>query len=216
MLKILHSELVSEWGSYWRKIDSISDSSPYARWLRAQRLKLLSDIFYRLPKRLSILDVGCGSGETLAFIKSLGFKNSIGIDYSADALEKCERNGLSIGKDVFLMDATKTTFEDRQFDIVHEEGVWEHFSDCRLMIKENVRVSDKFIFAFQPNHFSLMGAILKFGGLMFKETMRELKEYSYPLTYFTRILDSLNFKLILTKYTLLHEQAWLVYVRGTL
>lgn len=215
-MRILNSELASEWGLYWKKIDSISDSSPYARWLRVQRLKLLSDIFCRLPKHLSILDVGCGSGETLVFIKSLGFKNSIGIDYSIDALKKCEKNGLSIGKDVFLMDATKTTFEDRQFDIVHEEGVWEHFSDCVPMVKENVRISNKFIIAFQPNHFSLMGALLKFGGLMFRETMRELKEYSYPLIYFTQILDALDFNLILTKYTLLREQAWLVYTRGIL
>lgn len=210
---MLKSELSKEWGIYWRETDSIGDSSPYGRWLRNQRLRFLRDILCRIPKHLSILDVGCGSGETLAFIRSLGFKNSIGIDYSADALEKCEKNNLSVGKDVFLMDATGTTFKDKQFDIIHEEGVWEHFPDCRSMIKENVRISDKFIIAFQPNHLSFIGAILKFGGLMFRKTMRELKEYSYPFSYFTEVLNNLGFKLILTKYTLLHEQAWLIYER---
>lgn len=212
---MLKSELAEEWGAYWKKTNSISDSSPYGCWLRNQRFKLLKDILQKVPRHLSILDVGCGSGETLAFIKSLGFENAIGIDYSADALKRCKQNGLIIDEDVFLMDATDTVFKDRQIDIVHEEGVWEHFTDCRPIVKENTRICNKFIFAFQPNHFSFMGAVLKFGGLMFRKTMRELKEHSCLLSSFTKILNDCGFKLILTKYTLLREQAWLVYERET-
>lgn len=205
--------LRDKWNTYWSETKAIEESSPYASWLRSQRLCLLMLVLAPLSRDLSILDVGCGSGETLLFIRSLGFKNSIGIDYSEDALKRCEENGLEIDKDIFLIDANNTAFNDRQFDIVHEEGVWEHFTDCRPIIKENARISNKFILACQPNHFSLMGAFLKFGGLVFRKTMRELKEYSFPLSYFTRILNDCNFKLISTRYTLLREQAWLVYRR---
>ena len=67
--------------------------------------RILSEI--NLPKNARILDMGCGVGETLLGFRELGFKNSIGIDASMSALKICEKRGLKINKDVFIMDALK-------------------------------------------------------------------------------------------------------------
>lgn len=205
--------LVEKWDEYWLKTESLEDSSPYARWLRNQRLSLSKENLSSFSHDLSLLDVGCGSGASLVFLREIGFKNSVGIDYSKNALIRCEEKGLKISKDVFLMDAKETTFPDKSFDIVFQEGLWEHFKDCRPLIQEASRLSRNYIITMQPNHFSPMGFVLKVGGLLFRKTMRELKEYSYPLSYFTKILNDYDFKLISINYTLLHEQAWLLYRR---
>ena len=204
------SKMQSKWDVYWRNTRSLEDTSPYAKWLRCQRLQILSKILSNVPRDFSVLDVGCGSGESLLFMRKLGFLNSIGIDFSTESIKLCIKNGLVEGKDVYRMDAEHTNFADKSFDIVHEEGVWEHFSDCRNIIRENARICNVAIFALQPNHFSPIGAALKFGGLLFRKSMRE---YSYFLSYYTKILDGLGFELLTTKYTLFREQAWLIYGR---
>lgn len=202
------------WEKYWNEQESItSQSSPYGKWLRRQQLRILKDLLRKVPRYTSILDTGCGSGELLKYLRILGFNNSIGIDYSDEAMKRCEKNGFKIGRDVLQMDARVMTFPNRSFGMVIEEGVWEHFEDCRSFLLEAVRVADDSIYALQPNHFSLMGATLRNAGVLFSPTIRELKEYSYPLSYFIKFLEFYNFKLILKRYTLLKERAWLVFRR---
>lgn len=205
-----------KWNAFWQEFESIDKScSPYGEWLHRQRSDILRHIVSRFPSSFSVIDIGCGSGETLNFVRDLGFKNSIGIDISKSAIKRCVDNGLVEGKDVFVIDGKYVSFPDKSFDIVYEDGMLEHFKDWRPYLREIVRLSKNYILLMRPNHFSLAGAILRIGGLLFSKTLRELaREYSYPLSYFTQFLSFYDFKLVVAKYTLFHEQAWLVYKRN--
>jgi len=61
--------------------------------------------FYKglLPenKNTKILDVGCGTGQFLYFLKKSGYKNYYGIDISEEQIEFCKENA---SKNVFLTD----------------------------------------------------------------------------------------------------------------
>jgi len=70
-----------------------------------------------------VLDLGCGWGGLLNYIRSRG-ATGLGVTLSSAQLESCRRHGL----DVYLQDArevTRDSFGD--FDAVASLGAWEHF-----------------------------------------------------------------------------------------
>jgi cyclopropane-fatty-acyl-phospholipid synthase len=70
-----------------------------------------------------VLDLGCGWGPLLNFIRSRG-ADGVGVTLSSAQLEACKRNGL----DVHLKDARQVTGETfGPFDAVASLGAWEHF-----------------------------------------------------------------------------------------
>ena len=105
----------------------ISDSTPYGRWLRRQRFKTLREILREIPLDYWIIDVGCGSGDSLKLMRDLGFMNVVGIDISKSAIYRCIKKGFILGKDIHVMNAENTFFPNDSFDVVFSEGLWEHF-----------------------------------------------------------------------------------------
>jgi cyclopropane-fatty-acyl-phospholipid synthase len=70
-----------------------------------------------------VLDLGCGWGPLLNYIRSKG-ANGVGVTLSSAQLEACKRNGL----DVHLKDARQVTKETfGPFDAVASLGAFEHF-----------------------------------------------------------------------------------------
>src|SRR5207237_6761030 len=71
-----------------------------------------------------ILDLGCGWGALLNFIRNLG-GTGIGVTLSAAQAAACRRHGL----DVQLLDARRVSRESfGRFDAVASLGAFEHFS----------------------------------------------------------------------------------------
>ncbi len=61
-----------------------------------------------------VIDLCCGTGNQIVYLRKAGIENSIGIDISDNMLHQAWRNGL---KDVCLkMDASATTFHNDEFD----------------------------------------------------------------------------------------------------
>lgn len=61
-----------------------------------------------------VIDLCCGTGNQITYLKEAGIKQVIGIDVSENMLHQARRNGL---KDVCLkMDATETSFDNNAFD----------------------------------------------------------------------------------------------------
>jgi SAM-dependent methyltransferase len=94
-----------------------------AEWVRED----MSLIFPGMPpsglvtKKSRILDIGCGNGNTLYFLKELGFNNLLGIDPYVTANIK-HPNGLKILK--------KSIHElDGQFDLIMFHHSFEHMRD---------------------------------------------------------------------------------------
>jgi len=203
---------LKDWNDEWKKVKNIEASaSPIGRWLRRQRLTHVKNILSTLDKSLSIVDMGCGAGSTLKVIRDLGFHNSKGIDFSPEAINRCEKAGFIKGIDVFEMDASKTSFKDRSIDIMFEEGLWEHFKDPTPFIEEAARITKKYMMLIQPNHYSLFGALLHWAWLIIGSG--GVIEYSFRMEYFIDMLESRNFDLIEKRTDKLNAQWVMLFKR---
>jgi len=63
-------------------------------WFEGRRklLRLLLD--RHLPERTArVLDVGCGTGHHLLFLKKLGYQDPAGMDFSPIAIDFCRKQG---------------------------------------------------------------------------------------------------------------------------
>jgi SAM-dependent methyltransferase len=94
---------------------------------------LLADV--RLDDSSRVLDVGCGTGVTLANFPH-GPALAVGCDYSAQALSFCQRRGL---RPLLRCDATRMPFAAGSFDLVLALDVVEHLDDDAGCIREMVR-----------------------------------------------------------------------------
>ena len=85
--------------------------------------------------RLSILDVGCGTGANLEMLAQFG--TAEGVDVSDDALEFCRRKGLKVQKGL----AETLPYDDDSFDLTTALDVIEHLDDDIAGLKEMHRVT---------------------------------------------------------------------------
>lgn len=202
------------WEQHWKDTKSVEDvASPIGKQLRKQRLKITLKMFKPLDKNMSVIDMGCGGGRTLQIIRMAGFKNSIGIDYSSEALSRCEKIGYKINEDVFLVDAKNTHYPDQHFDLTFSEGLWEHFTNPEPFMDEQIRITKTYLMIIQPDHYSFFGFLLKTAWDMFASKKGGVKEYSFKLSYFEKYLKDKGFKLISKKATCLNEQAVMLFRR---
>jgi 2-polyprenyl-3-methyl-5-hydroxy-6-metoxy-1,4-benzoquinol methylase len=85
-----------------------------------------ADISRYLPtdKSAAILDVGCGWGQCLWWLKSKGYENIVGIDVGVDQ----ESHGQSLGLNVIRVDDSKAFLENHksEFDVILMNHVIEH------------------------------------------------------------------------------------------
>lgn len=104
--------------------------------LNPMKLKALS--YLPSPPR-KILDVGCGSGLLTQLLMGRGY-DTIGIDISEKAIEKCREKGLlSYQQDL----SEELLFEDEVFDCVLMSEVIEHLVDPYFALREIHRVLKK-------------------------------------------------------------------------
>lgn len=114
----------------------------------------------------SVLDVGCGTGRALRYLKARQPQLQItGIEPSAEL--RAVGHAAGIGVDELVAgDATHLAFADNSFDIVCEFGVLHHLERPRLAVAEMLRVARIGIFISDDNHFaagSLLGRRVKRG-----------------------------------------------------
>jgi 2-polyprenyl-3-methyl-5-hydroxy-6-metoxy-1,4-benzoquinol methylase len=82
-----------------------------------------------------LLDVGCGSGERLERLQSLGWTVS-GIDFDAEAVRVARGKGL----DVYCGTIPGTSFPTNGFDAIIMNHVIEHLPDPVVVLKECERI----------------------------------------------------------------------------
>lgn len=105
-------------------------------WWWAGRQELIKDLL--LPENpKTILDIGCGTGETLSFLKTVFPKAKLyGVDVSNQAVKYTKDRGHSAK----VSDALRLPFPDGTFDAVLLLDVIEHIKDDAAVIKEAKRV----------------------------------------------------------------------------
>jgi len=100
-------------------------------WFKHLHNKVLKEIKNNsLSNTISILDAGCGTGGLLEKLKSEGYENVIGFDFSEDAVDFSRERGFNVTKLDILNCADH--FEESQFDIIISNDVWYQFDDNEL------------------------------------------------------------------------------------
>ena len=96
----------------------------------------------------SILDVGCGSGISLALSKVFNpERNYVGLEGNEESKPIWEKRGLHI----ITGDIYHLPFDDKSFDTVYSSHVLEHLENPKKAINETIRVARKRIIHSVPN-----------------------------------------------------------------
>jgi ubiquinone/menaquinone biosynthesis C-methylase UbiE len=103
-------------------------------WFVAKR-KFISIVLDKyLPQGGRMLDVGCGTGAVMEFLKSRG--EIEGVDMSEEALKYCRAKGLNVRQGL----ADKIDYPDETFDVVLALDVLEHLENDEAAINEIHRI----------------------------------------------------------------------------
>lgn len=86
--------------------------------------------FLPISKETRILDVGCGGGEFLWWLKELGYKNLSGIDISPEQVEAATKLGLKITLGDFR---TVLAGQKNQYEIIFARDLLEHFEPAQIL-----------------------------------------------------------------------------------
>lgn len=193
------------WDNVWKDFSGLNIFGKLMFINKGRAFEKVLKIF--IPKDFSIIDVGCGSGNVLAIFRKLGYKNSIGIDPSENALKNCKKKGFVIGKDVFKGDSTSWK---KRYDVVWSDGLLEHFDyiPMKEIVRDFVRISKRFIGFAQPNPDSLIGKLSNKSGW---EWERPYKEEDY-----IRVFESLGCNLIHSSKIHFREQFFFIFEKNGL
>lgn len=105
-------------------------------WWWAGRQALIKNLLLKENPR-NILDMGCGTGETLTFLKTIFPKAKLtGVDVSSQAVKYTKNRG----HEAKMADALHLPFADKIFDAVLLLDVVEHIEDDTGVVKEAKRV----------------------------------------------------------------------------
>ena len=170
-----------------------------------QEFKIISDL---IKKNTRVLDVGCGDGILMEYLKYNKEIDIRGIEISKDNVQKCLSKGLT----VIEGDAEKDLlqFPDGSFDFVILSQTLQAFLNPEIVIKELLRVGKKAIVTI-PN-FGFWKVRLH---LLIKGTMPITKNlpdewYNTPNLHMCTIKDFYNFcenrKIKLDKSLALHNE----------
>ena len=111
---------------------------------------------------IHVLDMGCGWGNNLKFLKDKGFCG-VGVDISKTAIQYCKSSGYTAS----VCDFSKLAFSDNSFDIVFDRQAIQHntINNIKKTLSEVKRV-------------------LKKGGVFFSIMISEA-DYDVDTTYIT-------------------------------
>lgn len=106
-------------------------------WWCVGRRDMILRLLKKEDKNSRILDIGCSGGALMESLQQRGFSNVFGIDRSPEATKRCREKGLSRA---FEMDGTKTTFDDKYFDVIVSSDTLEHIENDGRAVAEWRRI----------------------------------------------------------------------------
>jgi ubiquinone/menaquinone biosynthesis C-methylase UbiE len=110
-------------------------------WLYSLQKKAVS--YIKLKKDLHILDIGCGTGDSLVLLNKLNKNLHLyGLDISEKMLKRADKK-LKEKAILKLGDVEKLPFKDNLFDYVITTEAFHHFPNPDLALKDIFRVLKK-------------------------------------------------------------------------
>lgn len=102
-------------------MEAEKNSAYEIKWYKAKYLPALNNF----DKNCSILDIGCGSGKMLDYLRYEGYTNLEGIDLSEEQLEIATQRGLKVKKENVFEYFEKNT---KKFKVIIALDFIEHFT----------------------------------------------------------------------------------------
>lgn len=138
----------------------------------------------------SILDVGCGDGQFLLYLKELGWQVK-GVEINSYAAKRAEEKGLQ----VYNQDLLDVDFGDETFDVVRLWSVVEHLHNPFATIEKVSRIVKKggFLIMQTPNFDSMARRIFKENWSAF-DAPRHL--YSFTGGTLKKLVEKNNFEIL--------------------
>ena len=110
-----------------------------------QSLELIAGL---VPVDSRVLDLGCGSGETLAYLRDQRQCAGYGIEIADANVLACEQRGVNVIQ--LNLEEGLAIFDDQSFDVVLQIDTLQHLRNTERMLTETARVGRIGIVSF-PN-----------------------------------------------------------------
>ena len=164
--------------------------TPTGKMIIAAKKRVLSSLLKELRPE-SVIDIGSGLGNAMEVFVKAGV-NAIGIDVSKKSVEVCNQKGLPVQLKR-LEDVTE------KYEIVHSDGLIEHFEDFRPHSKMLGGISSRYVLMSQTNHDALIVKILDLAERLLKKD-HDLREKLFKLSEFIEYYESIGFVLRKKRY----------------
>ena len=185
-------------------------------WYRILHEKVLTEIEQKFNsvKDISILDIGCGTGGLLAFLRQNSYTNLQGIDYSDNSIHFSKLRNLNVKK--VNIDNIGLIFQSQQFDVIvcndvfyclDKSLIFKALKNIEVLLKPNgIFISNNNAFnIFYGTHDIAVGGKWRFSFKDFQEftaeTTLKIQYHSYwtwmlsPLVLTIRIFQQIQLKL---------------------
>jgi methionine biosynthesis protein MetW len=110
--------------------------------------KNLEVIASLVPEGSRVLDLGCGTGELLAYLQDKRGCTGYGVELDDANLLACARRGVNVIQ--FNLEEGLQLFQDQSFDVVLQLETLQHLRNAEHMLRETARVGRIGIVSF-PN-----------------------------------------------------------------
>ncbi len=101
-----------------------------------------------VPQGSRVLDLGCGTGELLAFLQASKGCTGYGIEIDDANVQACVQRGVNVIQ--LNLEEGLALFDDQSFDVVLQLDTLQHLRNTEHMLRETARVGRIGIVAF-PN-----------------------------------------------------------------
>jgi methionine biosynthesis protein MetW len=120
------------------------------------KLRLIADL---VPPGSRVLDLGCGQGEMLAYLRDQRECTGYGVEINDDNVLACTRAGVDVIQ--LNLEEGLQLFDDQSFDVVLQLDTMQHLRHTERMLHETARVGRLGIvsfanFAHWPNRLSVL------------------------------------------------------------
>ncbi len=101
-----------------------------------------------VPEGSRVLDLGCGNGELLAYLRDKRRCTGYGIELDDANVQACVQRGIDVIQ--LNLEEGLALFDDRSFDVVLQLDTLQHLRNTEKMLRETARVGRIGILSF-PN-----------------------------------------------------------------